>query len=319
MTGDVMLGRLVNSVLTLDRYTYVWCDILQMMREADLSLINLECVIASKGTEWSRTWKPFHFRAGLEAIEVLKSASIDHVSLANNHTLDYEVDALVEMLQLLDDNKIRYSGAGRNLQEAMAPAILEAKKINVGIVSLTDNEPEWEASVNSPGVNFMPITLENHYEERLKICIEAANKDADIVVVSCHVGPHFREAPSSDYINFAHHIIDLGADIYWGHSNHTPQGIEIYKGKVIMYDCGDFIDDYAVDPYFRNDLSFIFFVYLNRERIYSVQLVPVKISDFRTCTATPWDADFAINRMVNKCTVLGTPTIVEDKRIFISV
>jgi poly-gamma-glutamate capsule biosynthesis protein CapA/YwtB (metallophosphatase superfamily) len=65
--------------------------------------------------------------------------------------------------------------------------------------------------------------------------------------------------PSSDYVNFAHMIIDMGADIYWGHSNHTPQGIEIYKqNKVIMYDCGDFMDDYAVDPVHRNDLSFLF-------------------------------------------------------------
>lgn len=104
LTGDVMLGRMVNSVLSLDKYTYVWCDIIQFMRQADLSLINLECVIASIGTEWTKTWKPFHFRAGLEAIEVLKKASIDYVSLANNHTLDYETEALMEMIDMLDKN-----------------------------------------------------------------------------------------------------------------------------------------------------------------------------------------------------------------------
>ncbi len=258
LTGDVMLGRLVNSVLALDRYTYVWCDTLQMIRKADLSLINLECVIASKGTEWSKTWKPFHFRADLEAIEVLKTASIDYVSLANNHTLDYEVEAFMEMLELLDSNKITHSGAGRNLQEAMTPAILETMKIKIGIVALTDNQPEWEARTSSPGVNFIPITLENGYDDRLKKCIETTKNRSDIVIVSCHVGPHFREVPSNAYVNFAHRIIDLGADIYWGHSNHTPQGIEIYKKKVILHDCGDFIDDYAVDPYYRNDLSFLF-------------------------------------------------------------
>jgi poly-gamma-glutamate synthesis protein (capsule biosynthesis protein) len=319
MTGDVMLGRLVNSVLSLDMYTYVWCDTLRMLREADLSLINLECVIASKGTEWSRTWKPFHFRAGLEAIEVLKSASIDYVSLANNHTLDYEVEALIEMLELLDSNKIAHSGAGRNLQEAMAPAILESKKTKVAIVSLTDNEPEWEAKTDSPGVNFIPITLENDYGERLKRCIETAKEGADIVIVSCHVGPHFREVPSDAYANFAHQIIELGADIYWGHSNHMPQRIEIYKKKVIMYDCGDFVDDYAVDPHYRNDLSFLFLVNLAKDKIRSVELVPVRISDFRACTAPPWDADFIIQRMVNQCKVLGTETTVKDKTIIIPV
>ncbi len=319
LTGDVMLGRLVNSVLALDRYTYVWCDTLQMIRKADLSLINLECVIASKGTEWSKTWKPFHFRADLEAIEVLKTASIDYVSLANNHTLDYEVEAFMEMLELLDSNKITHSGAGRNLQEAMTPAILETMKIKIGIVALTDNQPEWEARTSSPGVNFIPITLENGYDDRLKKCIETTKNRSDIVIVSCHVGPHFREAPSNSHVNFAHRIIDLGADIYWGHSNHTPQGIEIYKKKVILHDCGDFIDDYAVDPYYRNDLSFLFLVNFELDRIKSIELVPVKISDFRVCTAPPWDADLIIQRMVNQCKILGTKTTKENKRIIVPV
>ncbi len=319
LTGDVMLGRLVNSVLGLDKYTYVWCDTLQMMREADLSLINLGCVIASKGTEWSRTWKAFHFRAGLEAIEVLKTASIDYVSLANNHTLDYEVEAFIEMLELLDTNKIAHSGAGRNLQESITPAILQAKRIKIDVLALTDNQPEWEAKANSPGVNFIPITLENDYYERLKGCIENSKSRSDVVIVSCHIGPHFREVPSNAYVNFAHRIIDLGADIYWGHSNHTPQGIEIYKKKVILHDCGDFIDDYAVDPYYRNDLSFLFLVNFELDRIKNIELVPVKISDFRVCTAPPWDADLITQKMVNQCKILGTKTTKENNRIIVPV
>jgi poly-gamma-glutamate synthesis protein (capsule biosynthesis protein) len=317
LTGDVMLGRLVNSVLSFDRYTYVWCDSLQLMREADLSLINLECVIASKGTEWTRTWKPFHFRAALEAIEVLKTASIDYVSLANNHTLDYEVEALMEMLDLLDKNRISHSGAGRNLREAADTAVLEMNGMKIGIISLTDNQPEWEAKADSPGVNFIPITLEDGYEARLEECVKNARNRSDLVIVSSHVGPHFRERPSQAYVNFAHKIIDLGADIYWGHSNHMPQGIEIYKKKVILYDCGDFVDDYAVDPYYRNDLSFIFLVNLKGESVSSIELVPIKISDMKACTAPPWDADFIIKRMIGQCKELGTSATVRERRIVI--
>ena len=121
-----MLGRLVNSVLSKSNYAYVWGDTIDIIRNADISLINLECVIASTGTEWNKTFKLFHFRSHPEAIEVLKAASIDYVSLANNHTLDYDIEALIEMLNLLDKNKIAHSGAGRDLNEAMKDATRQA-------------------------------------------------------------------------------------------------------------------------------------------------------------------------------------------------
>ena len=94
----------------------------------DLSLINLECVVSSVGKEWDKTFKVFHFRAHPEAINVLKVAGIDYVSLANYHVLDYDNEALIEMLDLLDKNEIRHSGAGRILKEAMEPAILNTNK-----------------------------------------------------------------------------------------------------------------------------------------------------------------------------------------------
>ena len=298
-TGDVMLGRLVNSVLSNEKFTYVWGDTIDIIRSSDISLINLECAISSKGKKWDKTYKVFHFGTNPEATDVLKIAGIDYVSLSNNHVLDYDVEALEETIELLDKNRILHSGAGRDLNEAMQPAIIRyrvnSKKISsnsnsstifknivtnnddiknnydenyirIGVVSLTDNQPEWEATKETAGINYIPITLtskEEKYLDRLQFCIESAKKNSDIVVVSSHVGPHYRENPSSTYIKFAHKIIDLGADIYWGHSNHMPQGIEIYKNKIIMYDCGDFIDDYAVDPLHRNDLSFIFLVYFD--------------------------------------------------------
>ena len=281
------------------------------------------------------------FRADPEAIEVLRTAHIDYVSLANNHILNYDIEALIDTLDLLDENRIAHSGAGRNLKEAMQPAILDLKRkplsydtnnsksvlvnvsnindilktgginerndgvdgsinnkspcdkgfirsikskykndnsndnnndnnIQIGIVSLTDNQSEWEARENYPGINYIPINLsssnEAYYNDRLRYCIGKARSVSDIVIVASHVGPHFRKVPSREYSDFAHGILDLGADIYWGHSNHMPQGIEIYDDKkLIMYDCGDFIDDYAVDSDYRNDLSFIFLLHLDED------------------------------------------------------
>src|SRR6187200_125102 len=279
--GDVMLGRLVNQVLANAQFTYVWGDTIDIIKKADFSLINLECPISSKGKKWNKTFKVFHFRANLDAIQALNCASIDYVSLANNHILDYDVEALLDTLDILDKNNISYSGAGRNLKEAMKPAIIERqlkptnnnscynvynKEVNnidnkntirIGLISLTDNEPEWEAKDDLAGINYIPTTLaSDRYYYRLQNEIENAKKQSDLVIVSSHVGPHFRETPSTKYVNFAHKIIDFGADIYWGHSNHMPQGIELYKHnndtKIIFYDCGDFIDDYAIDFNYRN-------------------------------------------------------------------
>jgi poly-gamma-glutamate synthesis protein (capsule biosynthesis protein) len=314
-----MLGRLVNSVLDSNSYAYVWGDTIDIIRNADLSLINLECVISSKGTKWTKTFKLFHFRANPDAIRVLKTALIDYVSLANNHTMDYGEEALQEMLELLDSSGIRRSGAGTNLKEATTPAILEASRKKVAIVSLTDNQPEWEASPSGPGINYFPLSLESYYSDRLESCIADARKNADIVIASCHVGPHFRESPSSEYVNFAHRLIDLGVDVYWGHSNHMPQGIEIYRGKPILYDSGDFIDDYAIDEYYRNDLSFLYLLDFKETVPKSIELVPTRIHDFQASIALLSDAELGIKRMSERCGMLGTRCEIKEKKILVRI
>ncbi|MGI0001347.1 MAG: CapA family protein, partial [Nitrososphaeraceae archaeon] len=194
--GDVMLGRLVNKVLANAQFTYVWGNTIDIIKRADFSLINLECAVSSNGKEWNKTFKVFHFRANLDAIQVLNSASIDYVSLANNHILDYDIEALLDTLNILDKNNISHSGAGRNLKEAMKPAIIEKKlkakpsnnhdsyynvdneevnnndsknTIRIGLISLTDNEPGWEAKDDFAGINYIPITLEpDRYYYRLQ-------------------------------------------------------------------------------------------------------------------------------------------------------
>jgi poly-gamma-glutamate capsule biosynthesis protein CapA/YwtB (metallophosphatase superfamily) len=363
--GDVMLGRLVNEVLANAQFTYVWGDTIDIIKRADFSLINLECPVSSKGKEWNKTFKVFHFRANLDAIQVLNSASIDYVSLANNHILDYDIEALLDTLDILDKNNISHSGAGRNLKEAMKPAIIEKKlklkpsnnhdsyynvhneevnnngsknTIRIGLISLTDNEPEWEAKYDQAGINYIPTALDpDIYYYRLQNYIENAKKQSDLVIVSSHVGPHFRETPSMKYVNFAHKIIDLGADIYWGHSNHMPQGIELYKhndnNKIILYDCGDFIDDYAIDSNYRNDLSFIFLLHFLMDKNHKlsnnnsnngnillqnsmIELIPTKISNFmvNTIPVDDNDADLIIKRMAKRCSSLGTKYFIDEKK-----
>lgn len=324
LTGDVMLGRLVDQYVIRNQSIgpdKIWSDVLPLMLKADRRLINLECVISGGGREWQPDSKAFHFRAHPRAIDFLRAAKIDCVTLANNHVLDYGTDAFIECLALLDQAGIKRTGAGALLMEALTPAILDLPQGQLGVVSLTDNEPEWEAGEEKPGTHYMAFDakgLVEPYRSRVAQVLKQVRSQADLVIVSAHVGPNWGP-PSAAMRALAYQIIDLGADLYWGHSNHTPQGIEIYKGKVILYSTGDFIDDYAVDPAERNDLSFLFLLELERNRIARIVLHPVRIEDLYVRLAKDQEIAFLQRTMHAKCKVFGTTMEVEGQVGTISV
>ncbi len=288
LAGDVMLGRLVDRFVLADPSVdpaWVWGDTLDLWRRADLRLVNLECVIATGGTPWVP--KVFHFRARPRALDALAAAGIHCVSLANNHVLDFGYGALRECLALLRRRGLRYAGAGETLEEAMAPAVLEAGHRRVAVVAVTDNEPEWEATPDRPGVFYVACDahgLREPYRQRVRRALDHARRQAPAVIVSGHVGPNWGP-PTPAMRALARQVVDLGADLYWGHSNHTVQGIEWYRGRPLLYAAGDFIDDYAVDPEERNDLSCLFEVLLDDTGVRRIRLHPVRIADFRVTRA----------------------------------
>jgi poly-gamma-glutamate capsule biosynthesis protein CapA/YwtB (metallophosphatase superfamily) len=311
LTGDVMLGRLVDDTViwnTLLPPATVWGNVLPLLLEADLRFVNLECVISQSGQKWQPDQKAFHFRASPRAIEVLQAARIDAVTLANNHILDYGPEALLECLTFLDRAGIPHAGAGRNLRDALTPMLVEFGGNRVAVVALTDNEPAWEAAEHQPGVNH--VAYDRHgllepYRTRLAEVISLARRQARFVIISAHVGPNWG-APSPAMRALAHHLLDLGVDLYWGHSNHTPQGIELYQGKAILYSTGDFIDDYAVDPIERNDLSFLFLLDIQDGHLEGLHLHPVRIDNCRVGTATGRDAAHLERHMQAKCRAFGS-------------
>ncbi|MEY4705206.1 MAG: hypothetical protein RL042_1408 [Nitrospirota bacterium] len=317
LTGDVMLGRLVDQYVIQNQSIgpdKIWSDVLPLLLKADRRLINLECVISGRGREWQPESKTFHFRARPRAIDFLRAAKIDCVTLANNHVLDYGTDALLECLALLDRAGIKRTGAGASLAEALTPAIVDLPQGRLGVVSLTDNEPEWEAGEKKPGIHYIAYDakgLVEPYWSRLAQVLKQVRGQADLVIVSAHVGPNWG-APSAAMRVLAHQIIDLGADLYWGHSNHTPQGIELYKGKAILYSTGDFLDDYAVDAAERNDLSFLFIVELERGRIARILLHPLCIEDLYVRLAKEQEIVFLQRTMQAKCAAFGSKILFRD-------
>jgi poly-gamma-glutamate capsule biosynthesis protein CapA/YwtB (metallophosphatase superfamily) len=324
LTGDVMVGRLVDQHVIQNRSVRpeaLWGDVLPIMLAADCRFINLECVISSQGEEWHPATKAFHFRAHPRALDFLQAARIDGVTLANNHVLDFGTNALLDCLALLDRTGIKRTGAGATLQDALTPALLGLPQGRIAVVALTDNEPEWEATGTKPGVNYVAYQgngLLEPYRSRTAKVLSSARRQADLVIVSAHVGPNWG-APSRAIQALAHQLLDMGADLYWGHSNHTPQGIEVYKGKAILYSTGDFIDDYMVDKDERNDLSFLFMLEVEKNRIGRIRLYPVRIEDLAVRLANEQEWQFLTRTMQAKCKVFGTTMDIEEKAGTVSV
>ncbi|HSB46885.1 MAG TPA: CapA family protein [Candidatus Bilamarchaeum sp.] len=318
--GDLMLGRNLNYAAMENGPAYPWGNTLPVLKSADLRLANLECVISDKGVPWAPGEKAFHFRAEPLAIPVLKAAEIGFVSLANNHSLDFSKDALFDMLSRLDEAGIRHAGAGADFSEAAAPAILEAGSLKVGVISATDNTPEWEAKPGSPGVFFLPTLPRPEVLEKIgKSARLAREKGAETIVFSDHWGPNMRQRPGPLHESFASSVLDIGIDIFHGHSAHIFQGVGMHGGKPVLFDTGDFVDDYAVDPHLRNDWSFIFLLDLGAKtgRLQKVTLVPAHISGCQANLAPEPLAGIICQKMESLCLEMGTEARKEGRNLVI--
>lgn len=310
LTGDVMLGRLVNETLKTMQPEEVWGDVLPHLLQADLRIVNLECALTSHRNPWTRSWKMFHFRADPKTVRVLQAAHINACTLANNHILDYEERGLHDTLRVLNKAGIRHAGAGANAAEAAAPALLDVAgqpPCRVALISCTDNEPDFAAGAAHPGTNYLPVSLEEEALTRIANSIAAARaQGAELVIFSNHWGANFVERPSAEFRQFARRVLELGADIYHGHSAHILQGIEIHQGKPILYDTGNFIDDYAVHPQLRNDRSCLFRLMFENNKLCRIELLPVSLSVARVVLAQGEEFDAISERMEMLCEEFGT-------------
>ncbi|MFZ5471740.1 MAG: CapA family protein [Myxococcota bacterium] len=317
--GDVMLGREVNETLRDEPDPRApWTDVLPLLLEADVRIINLECAVTTHLDRWKPTPKVFYFRADPSALRVLTAARIDACSLANNHTLDFEEVGLLDTLRHLDEAGIRCAGAGRTLDEARRPAMLDAGGQRIGLVAFTDNEPAFAAGPDHPGTFYLPVSVKPEVVEPLARSIaEARRAGADLVVVSSHWGPNMVTRPRPLFRRFAREVMDLGADVFFGHSAHVFQGVELYRGKPILYDTGDFLDDYAVDPVLRNDWSFLFRLTFEGARFMGLELVPMELSMAKVRQAKGFAREVMLERMTMLSEELGTHLKRHGDRLYL--
>ncbi len=307
IAGDVMLGRLVAEALGERGPRSVWGDVLPVVRAADLFLLNLECALTREDTPWrDGEEKAFYFRADPSAVAALTEARVAFASVANNHVLDFGERGLVETLETLDGAGIAHAGAGRDEGEAGASAVLTAAGTRIAVVCFGDHPEAWSAGPRRAGINYTPVSPEARTFARVARSLEAARGVADLVVLSIHWGPNMRAFPTAVFRDFAHMAMDAGADAFWGHSAHVVQGIELHRRGPILYDTGDLIDDYAVDPELRNDLSALFLLRVADHRVVDVELLPVTIRDRRAMVARGADRDWFVRALSERTAPLGT-------------
>lgn len=312
-SGDVMIGRSVNAIISEKGYLYPWGNVLPLLKSTDINIINLETTLTESN---QKVDKVFNFKATPGKIKTLQEANITIVNLANNHILDFSEEGLIETLQTLDKTRIKHIGAGMNEKEATKPEIIVVKNISLGLIGFTDNESTWKATPTKSGTNYINIEREKDREYALSL-IKKLRKEVDILIVSIHWGYNMVEEPSKTFINFAHAMVEHGADIIHGHSAHIFQGIEIYKNKLIMYDTGDFIDDYVVDDELKNDHSFFFITTLSKQGLENVKLIPVLIDHSQVNIAKNVDYQWSIERMQKLSKKFGTK-ISDDGEVILS-
>ncbi|MEI2398518.1 CapA family protein [Paenibacillus phytohabitans] len=233
--GDVIFAGKVAELLQKKGYDYSYSALDGMFKKDDLTVVNLETPITTGGVGAAN--KQFVFKGAPEALDALKSAGVDTVNLANNHTLDQGEEGLLDTLKHLSKRGIPYVGAGKNSKEAYSAQYFERQGIKIALLGFTRVMPviEWKAEAGKPG-------LASVYDsaEALK-AIAAAKQQADLVVVVVHWGKERMEQYDKTQQTLGHSFIDAGADLVMGGHPHVLQGIEPYKGKWIAYSTGNFI------------------------------------------------------------------------------
>jgi len=283
-------------------FRYIWGDAIEEFerKKPHAKIINLETAITRSDAYWQG--KDVHYKMNPPNIGCLTVAAIDCCALANNHTLDWGIPGLIETLDTLDQEQIKYAGAGRNLVEARAPAILEsgedARVILFSLGSTSSGIPaEWSAQTNRPGLHILETQPKDPVHLLAKE-IGTFKRNGDIVIVSIHWGSNWGYKIPSAQKQIAHRFIDeAGVDIVHGHSSHHVKAIEVYKDRLVLYGCGDFFNDYeGITGYeqFRGDLGLMYFADIDSitGKLFALRMIPTQVRRFRLNRAPSIDSEW---------------------------
>jgi poly-gamma-glutamate synthesis protein (capsule biosynthesis protein) len=347
LCGDVMTGRGIDQILrhpsdpalhescarsALDYVTlaerrvgplprrvesgHIWGDALSMLAEMrpDARIVNLETAVTTHARPWPG--KGIHYRMHPANIDCLQAAALDCCVLANNHVLDWGREGLAQTLATLRGAGLRTAGAGADLAEAAAPAVVDVRgkgRVLVFAYGLRSSgiPSEWAASASRAGVHLLD-DLTRSCADGVVRHVREHRRPGDLVVVSLHWGGNWEYRIHGDERRFARTLVESGAvDVLHGHSSHHPKGIEVHEGRLILYGCGDFLDDYegiGAHEGYRSELGLAYFPELEiaSGRLLSLRMVPTRIERFRVNRASLADASWAAGTLDRESRALGS-------------
>jgi poly-gamma-glutamate synthesis protein (capsule biosynthesis protein) len=319
----VLLAEQANGAIPRrNGSSYVWGAALNELdrTQPDARIINLETAVTRSN---DRANKGINYRMSPENAECLATAKIDCCALANNHVLDWGRAGLKETLTTLQKLNVKATGAGRTDLEARAPAVLNLAKARLLIFSFGSTSSgipfEWAATPDAPGINLLPDLCEVSALQ-LANQVMAIRRPGDLIVVSIHWGSNWGYHIPDEQKVFARALIDeAGVSIVHGHSSHHPRAIEIYRDRLILYGCGDFLNDYeGIRGYerYRDDLALMYFADLDPASgsLQALKLAPLQIKNFRLSNPSWRDIEWIQQKLDGECQQFGTRVILDSER-----
>jgi poly-gamma-glutamate synthesis protein (capsule biosynthesis protein) len=301
-------------------FDYIWGDALREFERfaPDIRIVNLETSITT-----SEEYEPkgINYRMHPANIPCLTNAKIDCCVLANNHVLDWGRGGLLETLSSLRSHCLETAGAGQDDGEALQPAVFSSGSSRLLVFAFATEDSgaptHWAATGTRPGIALLP-EVSAGAAETVARHVEAARRPGDLVVLSIHWGGNWGYEIPQTHREFAHRLVDADtASVVYGHSSHHPKAIEVYKGRLILYGCGDFLNDYeGISGYeeYRSELAAMYFVTLGAGvgDLVDLTLVPLEARRFRLQRVSPPDAEWLRNRLDSETRRLGARVVAAE-------
>jgi poly-gamma-glutamate capsule biosynthesis protein CapA/YwtB (metallophosphatase superfamily) len=270
--------------------TWPWGEALEVLEAAapHARVINLETAVTR--SDAFAPDKAIHYRMHPDNMACLTVARPDVCVLANNHSLDFGPTGLVETLEVLGAARLHVAGAGRDVHAAWRPAAVPlpdgGRVLVLAMGDATSGIPApWAATGDRPGVAYVARPSPGVAADVVDKA-QALRRPGDVVVVSIHWGSNWGYEVTPAQRRFAHALIDGGVDVIHGHSSHHPRPIEVYRGRLILYGCGDLIDDYeGIAGYeaYRDDLRLLYLADLDHDTgvLQELRMIPLAVRRMR--------------------------------------
>jgi poly-gamma-glutamate capsule biosynthesis protein CapA/YwtB (metallophosphatase superfamily) len=318
LLGDVMLGRGVAERLAEIPPEDVWsAELRELCLSCDLMICNLECCISEGGAPTTRLpGKPFFFRGPPVAVWSLQALGVSAVGIANNHALDFEEAALLDTLELLGEAGIEVAGAGVDEEAARRGVVVEGAGIRVGLVAVADYPQEFAAGPGIPGVAHAELAYA--VPGWLMRELDRLQSSCDHVIAFPHWGPNMSADTARWQRKAAAGMVASGASLVAGHSAHVFHGVGWSGDTPVIFDLGDALDDYAIDPRLRNDLGLLA-LWRPGDSAAPIELVGLHLDHCLTELARGEQAEWIATRLAEACRKLGS--VVErtaEQRFLIS-